>query len=181
MRSSTGCSVFAFDCTSPSHIPALAQEAGISFYPWCVGRPQSMEGNVYTMGKNEAKFQFYPLGEIMKKLGHDRIDVLKMDIEGFEWGVFEQEILPLARAGRHAPVQILFELHTDMANPQFVPQRVVAGRDRTAVNSLFASLLNEGYYVVAIDVNGGDTACAEFAVLRRGSCLGNATGVFCCE
>jgi hypothetical protein len=38
-------------------------------------------------------FQFYPLAEIKSKLGHDHIDMLKMDIEGFEWEILENDIL----------------------------------------------------------------------------------------
>lgn len=46
------------------------------------------------------------LGTIMKELGHDRIDVLKMDIEGAEYDVIED----ISRSGIRPP-QILVEFH----------------------------------------------------------------------
>lgn len=46
------------------------------------------------------------LGTIMKELGHDRIDVLKMDIEGAEYDVLED----INRSGIR-PRQILVEFH----------------------------------------------------------------------
>lgn len=46
------------------------------------------------------------LGTIMKELGHDRIDILKMDIEGAEYDVIED----ISRSGIR-PRQILVEFH----------------------------------------------------------------------
>lgn len=46
------------------------------------------------------------LGTVMRELGHDHVDVLKMDIEGAEYGVVED----LAREG-HAVRQLLLEYH----------------------------------------------------------------------
>ncbi len=53
-----------------------------------------------------AKGEVFRLSTIMQKLGHDHIDVLKMDIEGAEYGVIED----LATSG--LPVQqLLVEFH----------------------------------------------------------------------
>ncbi len=142
--------------------------AGVHFYPWCVGQKKPFEGNTYTAGHREDAFIFKSLREIMMELGHARLDILKMDIEGFEWTVLEQEVLPLAMTTppQAAPLQLLFELHTEGANPRFVPQGVVKGRGRAAVNALFLSLLEAGYRVVSKEINGGDLACAEFSLVK---------------
>ena len=48
----------------------------------------------------------YRLSSIMNKLGHDRIDVLKMDIEGAEYGVIEDIVNSGVKVG-----QLLVEFH----------------------------------------------------------------------
>jgi FkbM family methyltransferase len=172
-----GCQVFAFDCTSDAAArTAEAAAAGVKFFPWCVGTKQSFEGNSYAKKASEAEYEFRSLRDIMSALGHTRLDVLKLDIEGFEWRVLRDELLPLAAAAAAAPatddkksaapLQLLFELHTAGANPYFVPPRLVAGKGREEVNELFLSLLDVGYRVVAKDINEGDAACAEFALVR---------------
>lgn len=79
---------------------------------------------------------------------------------GFEWGILQSEIID----GGSRPTQLLFELHTQRANPYFVPPNVVEGKDRASVNRLFLALHNIGYRVVSKEINGGDRACAEFAL-----------------
>ena len=49
------------------------------------------------------------LSTLMQDLGHTRIDVLKMDIEGFEYAVVEDLI-----AGTIRPRQLLIEFHHNM-------------------------------------------------------------------
>merc|ERR1719277_1594134 len=98
----------------------------------------------------------------MTELGHTYLDVLKFDIEGFEWKLFETEILPSKRL----PEQISFELHTQKASPYFVPQENVADKDFVAVNQLFLSLYQLGYRVSSKEVNNGDPACAEFVMVN---------------
>jgi len=52
------------------------------------------------------KAQVYRLQTIMDKLGHDHIDLLKMDIEGFEYGVIRDIIVSPIRIN-----QLLIEFH----------------------------------------------------------------------
>lgn len=55
--------------------------------------------------QNEVVF----LGQVMEKLGHQWIDVLKMDIEGHEWNVFGDFY---AKPGSRLPAtQLLVEFH----------------------------------------------------------------------
>jgi hypothetical protein len=51
---------------------------------------------------------FKSLNEIMNMLGHDHIDILKMDIEGYEWEFVMNEAYILKDVG-----QFLVELHND--------------------------------------------------------------------
>ena len=56
------------------------------------------------------------LETIAADLGHERIDVLKMDIEGFEYGVIDDVL-----AGSLRPAQWLIEFHHNMMH--FVPEQ----------------------------------------------------------
>ena len=113
---------------------------------------------------------FEPLRSIRKRLGHERIDLLKFDIEGFEWELFKSQIL---RAGALRPAQISFELHTRGTPAIWVPPSAVRDADKRAVNQLFLDLFDLGYRVVSMDPNGGVPSCAEFVVAL--GCAPNAT------
>merc|ERR1712228_210466 len=136
-----------------------------NFHQWCVGSRQnaSFQGNDYAKkGPDEQQFVFKTLGQTMGELGHKHIDLLKFDIEGFEWDFFEHELLP------HdvMPLQLSFELHTENAKPQYVPEVVKRGKNYQAVNRLFLALHDKGYRVVAKELNNHDRACCEFVLVN---------------
>jgi hypothetical protein len=163
-----GCIVHAFDCTSDvAKMGTEAAATGVVFHPWCIGTRSSFGQSRYASAADNSTYVFRTLSEVMDLLGFARVDILKFDIEGFEWELFEGSLLPAATA-QAGPQQLLFELHTEGANPEFVPQHLVKGRGRLAVNSLFMALHDAGYRVVAKEVNPGDPACAEFSVALYG-------------
>mmetsp|Transcript_93238 Transcript_93238/g.179135 ORF Transcript_93238/g.179135 Transcript_93238/m.179135 type:complete len:492 (+) Transcript_93238:38-1513(+) len=164
LMSDFGCRVHVFDCTmvdSPQHLVSfLADVAAIDnviFHPWCVGD----HGSQYHGAYGNAPSMFFTLDEIMSKLGHDSVDIVKFDIEGFEWKLFESLL-----AGKYMPEQIAFELHTYNAKPQGVPQELVKDKGRREVAQLFNQLYDKNYRVVSKDINQFDGACCEFVVVR---------------
>jgi FkbM family methyltransferase len=158
------CEVHAFDCTSDAESMLVkAAEANIQFHPWCIGTPRSFENTTYTKGNTKQIFEFLTLDAIMRRLGHDHLDMLKMDVEGFEWDLLEQEVIQAKDTRR--PAQLLFELHTQAAKPKYVPPALIRGKDRAAVQDLFARLAEVGYSVVSIEANENDPACSEFTLL----------------
>jgi len=157
-----GCETHAFDCTVDPNDPAVAGKP-FQFHHWCIGQRSnvSFQGNVYV--KNHAEtMQFKTLAQTMAELGHTYVDLLKFDIEGFEWNLFATEILPSS----NPPEQISFELHTQKANPAYVPQSLVHDKGYAQVNQLFRSLYDKGYRVASKELNSGDPACAEFVALN---------------
>lgn len=166
MSSTLGSSVFAFDCTTNRR-----EDWGntFTFYPWCLGEKQSFDNNYYTKNISSSKqnnFQFYKLFEIKKMLNHESmpIDILKMDIEGFEWEVLETEIIKGKRVD--LPYQLLFELHTQGSNAKVVPKDVVSGKTRNEVNILIHQLRIRGYRCISVIVNSDDRYCAEIVMAR---------------
>jgi len=161
-----GCETHAFDCTVD---PASTVVNGkpFKFHHWCIGEKKNnalnpdLAKSTY-VHSNVSELQFKSLKETMQELGHSYIDLLKFDIEGFEWKLFESEIL----TSKNPPEQLSFELHTDKANPTYVPHGNVAGKGYVEVNGLFKSLFDMGYRVTSKEINSGDPACAEFVAVR---------------
>lgn len=97
--------VNAFDPTPRSLDWLKEQEIpeNLKIYPWGIADYNGKEEFVLpaqenfvsfrkskeNLTKNNIQLRVYRLSTIMKKLGHQRIDILKMDIEGFEYQVIE--------------------------------------------------------------------------------------------
>eukprot|EP01083_Nonionella_stella_P203132 741476_1 len=67
------CKIFTFDPTiKTAHIPERIANQ-VEFRKWGLS------------GDDKEATHYYLLSTIMRKLGHSHIDILKVDIEGFEW------------------------------------------------------------------------------------------------
>jgi hypothetical protein len=157
-----GCETHAFDCTIDPNSKAVAGKQ-FKFHHWCIGSKEQVDTPKSNYVKTDkANLVFKSLAQTMQELGHNNIDLLKFDIEGFEWQLFQNDIIP----GKLLPEQMSFELHTQKANPAYVPHDNVADKDFVKVNQLFKSLHDRGYRVTSKEVNSGDSACAEFVVVN---------------
>ena len=122
-----GATVHAFDPT-PGAYETLAENRlpeAFQFYPWAVaGQDGSLtlyprvrnNGSVsdvmYTLmpdaqsADKAIEVPAYTVASIMQRLGHDHIDLLKMDIEGAEYDVIDGLLASATR-----PTQLLIEFH----------------------------------------------------------------------
>ena len=116
---------------------------------------------MYNYTNLESGSNFATLDGIVSRLGHDEIDILKFDIEGFEW-----KLLDVILSGSALPRQLQFELHAQGANRGYVPESLSAGKDNQQVARLFLRLYDLGYRIVTKELNHGDAACAEFVLYR---------------
>ena len=142
-----GSSVYGFDCTDHER-----PEYKFEFHPWCLGQNKKSfdsGGREQTKG---AKI-FMPLKDIMSKLGHARLDMLKFDIEGFEWELFEDDLL--RAAPENLPDQLLFELHTEGSGLDGSSRALVNHKRHHQVNELVYRLWLQGYRCVNIEINAG--------------------------
>lgn len=97
--------VYAFDPT-PRSLKWLKEQKtpkNLKIYSWGIadynGKEEfvlpsqenfvSFRKSEHDISDNKIKLPVYQLSTIMKKLGHKKIDILKMDIEGFEYEVIE--------------------------------------------------------------------------------------------
>jgi FkbM family methyltransferase len=122
-----GCELHAFDPT-PSTVDWIAGRElppAVQFHPWAVTahdgtltlyprirRDGSRDAVMYTMVPGDGavddriEVPAMSLGSIAKRLGHERLDLLKMDIEGAEYEVLDSLLESAVK-----PVQLLVEFH----------------------------------------------------------------------
>jgi hypothetical protein len=158
----SGHSTFAFDCSLTMNAPSVSGKM-FTFNPWCIGTPQDVtyESNDINFQGHASALDFRSLVEAMGALGHDHIDLLKFDIEGFEWEMIQQQLL----RSSVRPWQLAFELHAEHADSAAVPPSLVQGKGYAAVNRLFLELYKLGYRVISKEINEYDHACAEFVLV----------------
>ena len=86
--------IYTFDFTVNGLDPRVANRKEFTFYPWGLG--------------GTTKHPIYTLADISEKLGHDHIDVLKIDIESAE-----MEAIPQLFSDPKQPTidQVLIEVH----------------------------------------------------------------------
>lgn len=153
-----GAAIHAFDPTPGTYdtLDAATLPPQFYFHPWAVAGDDgtltlyprvrhngSISEMMYTLvpdddSKDSAiEVPAYTVASIMRQLGHDRVDVLKIDIEGAEYDVIDGVL-----ASAHRPVQILVEFHHRHAG---------IGKERTvaAVENLQAA----GYAIFYVSEN----------------------------
>ena len=158
-----GVEVHAFDPT-PSSIDMLgdrdlpgqfhfypwavaAEDGSLKFYP-CVKKDGSKSNIMYTMIAGEASVDdpievpAFSLSSITTKLDHNRIDLLKMDIEGAEY-----EVLDGLLASEIKPTQLLVEFHHRFPG---------IGLEKTA--DMIKRLGDAGYKIFAISEIGREVS-----------------------
>jgi len=102
IANATRCEIHTFDCNVDPRVPSELKHR-VKFHQWCFG-----DRNVETAGLDgRPPVKFRTFSETLRTLGHTHVDVLKIDIEGYEWDVFDA----MLRDSSKLPFQILVELH----------------------------------------------------------------------
>ncbi|KAL7579073.1 hypothetical protein ACA910_019110 [Epithemia clementina (nom. ined.)] len=177
MLDKTPCEIHTFDCTGERSRFQVPVHPRLTFHHVCLTPyPQhdpasSRERPSYMVGES------WTLLEMQQKLGHDRIDLLKVDIEGYELNMFHSwPILADFQASEQIllPMQIAVEIH-------YVTQfkDLHGGLDpfktATELLELQTHLMRMGYIVTVRDDNPKCPHCTELTLLRV-RCPG--TGVY---
>ncbi|KAJ8079363.1 hypothetical protein PM082_021867 [Marasmius tenuissimus] len=106
LRNTHHCQIWGYDFSVKSFGPEIPwrQKHRTHFFPYKLGgEDQSAVGDEPPM---------FTLGTLMKKNGHTHIDILKVDIEGWEFGLLETLINPYMDAGKPLPFgQLQLEIH----------------------------------------------------------------------
>jgi len=100
-------SVFTFEL-APEMIPAISDRVhGVQFFNIGLG---------YEKKNEKTGVEFKSFAEIMTMLNHTYVDVVKMDVEGYEWHWIHKEPETIHRVG-----QLLIELHIEGLNEREYP------------------------------------------------------------
>ncbi|KAI9362979.1 methyltransferase domain-containing protein, partial [Zopfochytrium polystomum] len=158
MRAFVGsaCAIHTFDCTGVWSDPSTI------FHPWCVS------AKTFVSPQNR---QYYRIQDLMTKLAITSVELLKIDVEGYEFETLEA----LALAPVHLlPKQILIEVHFWTAED--MTQFNLGGKmdvvdyskenwsDRAVrFQKLIASM---GYHVAVRELNPLHGCCAEYVLVR---------------
>lgn len=166
-----GCEVHAFD-PGPSVVQSFAncppgQASGkgtFSFHPVGLGPTSLDPGQPDELILEGRECPVKRLSEIAAELGHPRVDVLKMDIEGGEMPAL-MEILSSGTLMKLSVEQLLVECHfwDDEHWSAFV--RIVG------------LLRKQGFLIFRKEFNPFDTRCAEFAFLRSAEAPSGKAGL----
>mmetsp|Transcript_20254 Transcript_20254/g.28040 ORF Transcript_20254/g.28040 Transcript_20254/m.28040 type:complete len:332 (+) Transcript_20254:137-1132(+) len=170
----TKCKISIFD-PSPAAAPMMHQAAkyGAMFYPVGLGDGSKTSAGLWTSdGKPPKEVRLSTLDEIVSMIGisGQRIDVLKVDIEGHEYGTFENAF----RNCDYDIGEILIELHwCDMRGACGDPLgKGIALQTISGIEKFFKLFRRCGYLVFHKEPNlqGCDGwKCLEFAFVNRTS------------
>ncbi|BDA51472.1 probable methyltransferase-like protein 24 [Coccomyxa sp. Obi] len=134
----TSCEVHTFDHTLGDHLrKQMAKVAGLSFHPIGIGDPSSGAG-------------LQKLDQIMMDLGHEWVDVLKIDIETFEWELFSDFY---ASEGATLPAtQLLVEFHWNWSHHVPGPSPAITW-NQSLIWDVFDKLEADNFRVFAVEPN----------------------------
>ncbi|KAI9136030.1 methyltransferase domain-containing protein [Paraphysoderma sedebokerense] len=156
------CTIHTFDCTGNWTNPSTI------FHPWCLGEKNEdkmFADKIYQPDAKKSVFRTWDT--IMKDIQVQRVDVLKMDIEYFEW-----QVLPflLDVPSDNLPIQILLEIHYDANTYTF--NRNWLNHSESSRNSahsmvkLMRLLDRLGYRTARMEYNWFGGCCAEVVLIK---------------
>jgi hypothetical protein len=160
--SKTSCQVHTFDCTGPASRFQKPQDDRLTFHHLCLG---AVSSPAPTMAEEDCASTdicgpIMTLSEIQARLGHNQVDLLKMDIEGFEWPIFDSwpELTGVSTSDFVYPMQITVEIHYQT--------RFLSLKSPEDIVRLQAHLLRLGYAVMVRDDNPYCVECTELTLIR---------------
>ena len=172
----TPCEIHTFDCTGDISRFTKPDHDRLHFHHVCLGTQHEdaipPDNNQLCRGRAKCG-ETWTLLEMQQKLQHKRIDLFKIDIEGFEWPLLESwpELADQGSDQLVLPMQLLMEVHYrthfgELLRPQRLTRKDDFRFSRDLVN-LQAHLLRMGYIVVERDDNQACKHCTEVTLIRH--------------
>lgn len=159
----TSCDVHTFDCTGPIERFEVPKHPRLHFHHVCIAATSALSHTDPSMHGTQKTFE-----EILQNLGHRGIDLLKMDIEGYEWSLIYDwyEMNQLQRSNYPMPMQILVEVHYRTGMRDLAPTDKRDFKFATDMIQLQSSLLKMGYFTAVNAPNPHCQHCTELTLLR---------------
>jgi hypothetical protein len=166
MASKYGCEVHAFDPSKLSRglYSKLAKGkkyggGSVIYHPWGMG-PVSEDGEKrMELVLDGEKIQTKTLREMTELLGHSKVDLLKLDIEGGEWAVMKDLFATPGLVKTLGIKQFQIEVHVGNPNNKKTSRDLVG---------LVGLLARHDFLLFRKELNPyGDGCCAEYAFARK--------------
>jgi hypothetical protein len=156
MLSNTSCTIHTFDCTSS---PPKKAHNRLHFHKICLGEDSPLQNYLFPnkpikKADDSSSNNFMKFDQILKMLKHNRVHVLKMDIEGGEYSVFADLLKNSNRPD--LPYQLSFESHWWNKDIYHAILHI----------SLFSQLWKTGYRLLQREPNTNDRSCTEWTFMR---------------
>merc|ERR1712157_9214 len=172
MLKNTPCHVYSFDCTGDISRFEVPKHERLHFYHICLGHEDVPKRSDLDPKKKYGRWvvigEIMTLFSIQKMLHHRRIDLLKFDIEGFEWPIFESwpELNNPESLEYVLPHQIVTEIHYRTQMHALSVHSSYSFKYETDMIRLAAHLLKLGY-ATAIRINNPRCKhCTELTLIR---------------
>jgi len=175
MLESTKCIIHTFDCTGNiERFNLKPPNPRVHFHHVCLGTSYEQASKKKRCNaKSDKCGETWTLQQIQQRLNHKRIDLFKMDIEGFEWPLFESwpELADTTTtaAANNTPIilprQVLVEVHYRTQFKALSPNRSHHFKNLDDMFQLQTHLLKTGYVVVERDNNRACRHCTELTLL----------------
>lgn len=151
-----GCTIHTLDCTlTPEKVPRNLPPR-THFHPLCMGSDDAPDA------------QFRSLRSIMRELGHTSVEVLKVDIEGFEYRLVEALMRTFLEEGDAValPWQLLMEQHYLTNTEVGWGKGQNPGLSAGDMAILWLNLADMGYVLVHREDQAECGYCTELVALR---------------
>ena len=157
----TPCEIHTFDCTGPHSRFIKPKNDRLYFHHICLAAESVNAPETCDNGHESICGPMMSIQHVQDMMNHTRIDLLKMDIEGFEWPILKSWPTLQEDDSAVLPYQILVEVHyisqfLQVGTP-FSPQEHV---------KLQEHLLNMGYATIVRDDNPHCPHCTELSLVR---------------
>ena len=156
----TPCTVHTFDCTGDISRFKIPDHDRLHFHYICLGD----ENKPATSDQGE----FWTLNKMQKTFNHTQIDLLKVDIEGYEWPLFHSwpTLTDITAPTTVLPMQVLVEVHYQTNRQPLSLKKNFDWKFTTDMINLQSHFLKMGYAVLVRDDNHACRHCTELTLVR---------------
>jgi len=156
----TPCTVHTFDCTGLKSRFIVPENDRLHFHYICLGDKNEPA--------TENQGEFWTLDKMQKTFNHTQIDLLKLDIEGYEWPLFNSwpTLTDITSPTTVLPMQVLVEVHYQTQMKPLSSSWRIDWKFTTDMINLQSHFLKMGYAVLVRDNNSACRHCTELTLVR---------------
>jgi len=164
----TPCEIHTFDCTGLRERFHKPDNDRLHFHHVCLGTANAPAPKTPPTSPSGIGGEFWTLEKMQKTLNHTQIDLFKMDIEGYEFPLFNSWpiLTDIKSPSTVLPMQVLVEVHYQTQMTELATDKRADWKFPTDMINLEEHFLKMGYAVVIRDDNKACKHCTELTLVR---------------